>query len=368
MRVAIAKTMAEFSIDVYSNNLISALKTVRPDWEIIELMPRSFDRTSSSLSLRIQKYYERFWLYPRRVTQEIADVFHIIEPCDAHLVYWLKKSGIPTVVTCHDLINFYYQDNLKGSVKLPFISKNAWIYSVRGMKQCDRVIAVSAATAKDTHKILDIEPAKITVVPNAVEKVFRPLPKAQADRFRDRQKIAPETICMLNVGANHPRKNINVILQTLEFLKQKGKSAQFWKVGADFTEEQQQFIAKHNLEHDIRYLGKPNKSKLVEIYNAADLLIAPSIHEGFGITLLEAMACGTPVVTGNVSAMPEVVGDAGILINPTNVKEIIEAILRLGTDPIYYQAICEKSRIRAKVFSWENTAEQVAQIYEKSVA
>ncbi|MEA5573567.1 glycosyltransferase family 1 protein [Calothrix sp. UHCC 0171] len=359
--------MAEFSIDVYSNNLISALKTVRPDWEIIELAPRSFDRSSSSVSLRIQKYYERFWLYPRRTRKQEADIFHIIEPCDAHLVYWLKKAGKHTVVTCHDLINFFYRDNLQGSVELPIISRNAWIYSVKGMKQCDRIVAVSNATAKDTQKILNIDPARIIVIPNAVENIFQPLLKAKAESFRHQQGVTEETICLLNVGANHPRKNLDIILQTVEILKQKGLSIQFWKVGADFTIEQQKFIKACGLTSYIKYLGKPDKSKLVEIYNAADMLIAPSLYEGFGITLLEAMACGTPVITSNVSAMPEVVGDAGVLVNPTDAQEIAQVVFDLHQNPNYYQTIKEKSLMRVQSFTWENTAEKVAQLYEQLV-
>jgi glycosyltransferase involved in cell wall biosynthesis len=359
--------MAEFSIDVYSNNLISGLKAVRPNWEIIELAPRSFDRSSSSVALRIQKYYERFWLYPRRVRQQEADIFHIIEPCDAHLVYWLKKTGKPTVVTCHDLINFFYKDNLQGSVELPLISRNAWLYSVKGMKYCDRIIAVSSATAQDTSQILNLETERINVIPNAVEAIFQPLTQEQIESFRYKQGINKDTICLLNVGANHPRKNIATILKAVKILKQKGLLIKLWKAGADFTVEQKEFIKNNQLTNEIEYLGKPDKSTLVKLYNAADMLIAPSLHEGFGITLLEAMACGTPVITSNASAMPEVVGDAGILVNPKNPQEIADAVARLQKDPIYYQEIKEKSKVRAKSFSWEKTAEKVAEVYEKLI-
>ncbi|OWY65462.1 glycosyl transferase group 1 [cyanobacterium TDX16] len=365
MRVAIARTMAEFSIDVYTNGLISGLKAVRPDWEIIELAPRSFDRSSSSFSLRLRKYYERFWCYPRKVKQQTADIFHIIEPCDAHLVYWLKQTGQPAIVTCHDLINFFHRDNLKGSVQLPFISRSAWLYAVKGMKYADRVIAVSNATAKDTTRILDIEPARISVIPNAVEAIFRPLPKVEVESFRDRQEIRSETFCLLNIGVNHPRKNISTILQAVAILVQKGLPIQFWKVGADFTNEQKDFIQTHNLTQWIEYFGKPKKSTLIQLYNAADVLVAPSLHEGFGITILEAMACGTPVITSNVSAMPEVVGNAGILVNPSSAVEIADAVIHLYKDSVYYQEMVDKSLNRVKLFTWKKTAEQVAQVYEQ---
>ena len=367
MRIAIARTMAELSIDVYSNNLISALKVVRPNWEFIELAPRSFDRRSSSLTLRIQKYYERFWLYPRRVRQQEADIFHILEPCEAHLVYWLNKAGKRTVVTCHDLVNFFYRGNLKGSVKLPIVSRNAWIYSIKGMEKCDRIISVSAATVRDIHRILNVDPEIITIVPNAVETIFQPLPPERASSFRQQQDISSETICLLNVGSNHPRKNIDTILEAIAVLKQTDLPIQFWKAGADFTPSQKQYIETHHLNPYITYLGKPEKSELVEMYNAADILLAPSLYEGFGITLLEAMACGTPVITGSTSAMPEVVGDAGVLVNPNDAREIAQGVINLAQNSDLYQTLKAKSLVRVKSFTWENTAEQVARVYEQLI-
>ncbi|MBS3026829.1 MAG: glycosyltransferase family 4 protein [Dolichospermum sp. DET50] len=364
MRIAIARTMAEFSIDIYTNSLISGLKAVRPNWEIIELAPRSFNRGSSSWSLRVRKYYERFWKYPHTVQQKVADIYHIIEPCDAHLIYSLKKTGKPTVVTCHDLINFFYPNNLQGSVQLPLISRNAWLYSVKGMKYADHIIAVSTATAKDTTEILKINPSQITVIPNAVESIFKPLPPEQITSFRQQQGIAPATICLLNVGANHPRKNISIILQVIEILMRKGLSIQFWKVGADFTDDQKNFIDTSGISSCVKYLGNPDKLTLVQIYNAADILVAPSLYEGFGITILEAMACGTPVITSNVSAMPEVVGDAGVLVNPRDAKEIANAVINLYDNPSYYQEIKQKNLTRTKLFTWEKTADNVAEVYE----
>ena len=365
MRVLIVRTMPEFSIDIYSENLISGLKTVRPDWEIIELTPRPFKRTNSSFLYRVQKYYERFWRYPRMVSQQIkaADIFHIVEPCDGHIVYWLKEKGKPIVVTCHDLINFSYPENAQKNTQIPQLSNNAWRYSVKGMKYADGVITVSEATAKDTTRILNIDPTRIKTVPNGVEPIFRPLPREEIRSFRHQQRISATTTCILNVGSNHPRKNIGNILQALVILKEKDLPIQFWKVGADFTVEQKEFIKTHHLNSNIKYLGQPDKSTLCQIYNAADLLLAPSLYEGFGITLLEAMACGTPVITGNVSAMPEVVGDAGILVDPRNSEEIAGEILRFCHNSLNYNELIEKGLARAKLFTWENTAEEVAKVY-----
>ncbi|MBW4630301.1 MAG: glycosyltransferase family 4 protein [Brasilonema octagenarum HA4186-MV1] len=365
MRVVIARMMPEPSMDVYADNIISGLRSVRPNWEIVDLKPQPVDRKSRSLLLRVWKYYERFWRFPQQVQQQVADIFHIIDPSEAHITYWLKKKNKAVVVTCHDLVNFYSHDNLQGSVELPFLSRGMWIHAVKGMKYADHVVAVSSATAKDTTQIMDIEPARISVIPNAVEAAFQPLPKEQAKSLRQKYGISPETVCLLNVGSNHPRKNLSTILKVIETLQQRGLSIHLWKVGADFTDEQKIFIKTQGLENHISYLGKPDKSTLIQIYNAADMLIAPSLHEGFGITLLEAMACGIPVITSKVSAMPEVVGEAGVLVDPNDYQAIADAVCHLHNHPDYYQELVNKGLARAKLFTWEKAGEQIAEIYEK---
>ncbi|GAX44198.1 mannosyltransferase [Tolypothrix sp. NIES-4075] len=365
MRVVIARLISDFSMDVYADGIISGLRTVRPNWEIVDLKPHPIDRKSRSLFLRVWKYYERFWRFPQQVQQQVADIFHIIDPSEAHITYWLKNKNKTVVVTCHDLINFYSRDNLQGSVELPFISRGMWLHAVKGMKYADRIVAVSSMTAKDTTQILDIEPTRISVIPNAVEAGFQPLAKEQAEFFRQKYGISPETICLLNVGSNHPRKNLSTILKVVETLQQRGMSIHLLKVGADFTDEQKAFIQTQGLENYVSYLGKPDKSTLVQMYNAADMLIAPSLHEGFGITLIEAMACGIPVITSKVSAMPEVVGDAGVLVDPTDYQAIADAVCHLQNNPVYYQELVKKGLVRAKSFTWEKTAEQIAEIYEK---
>ncbi|MEM6403746.1 MAG: glycosyltransferase family 1 protein [Cyanobacteria bacterium P01_D01_bin.116] len=364
MRVAVVRTMPDFSMEVYANGVISGLRAVRPDWEIVDLKPQPIDRKSQSPILRLQKFYERFWRFPQLVQQQKADIYHILDHSEAHITYGLKKQSQPVVVTCHDLINFYYKDNLQGSVTLPFLSHNMWLHAVKGMKCADSVVTVSSMTAKDATKILDIEPTRISVIPNAVESIFKVLPEEEINQFRYKSGISLDTFCLLNVGSNHPRKNIDAILQVLNILKQRELSIHLWKAGADFNESQKQFISDCKLEENISYLGKPDKSTLLELYNAADILIAPSLHEGFGITLIEAMACGTPVITANVSAMPEVIGDAGILVEPNNYQLMADAVNNLQHNSVFRKQLIEKGLNRVKRFTWESTSEQIAQVYE----
>jgi glycosyltransferase involved in cell wall biosynthesis len=365
MRIAIARTMPEFSMDVYTEGLVSGLRAVRPDWEIIELFPDPIDRKSRSSWIRVKKYYERFWNFPRCVQQQDADIVHIVDAAEAHIVYRLRKTAKRTVVTCHDLINYFYSNNRVASVQLPLVSHQMWLYAIRGMRQADHVVAVSHATAKDTVQILNLEPLRVSVVPDAVDLAFQPLPEIEVQTIRQKYAIPSGILCLLNVGSDHSRKNLLNILQSLAILKQVGLRFVFWKVGSDFTVEQKDLIQNLQLQEIVRYLGKPDRATLVEIYNAADILLSPSLFEGFGMTLLEAMACGTPVITSNLSSMPEVVGDSGLLVDPNFPQAIADAVLQLDKDPNLYTTLIEKGLARIKFFTWQNTAEQVATIYEK---
>ena len=365
MRIAIVRRAAgaSFSMDVYADALVSGLKTVRPDWEIIELVPTISKNQNRSLLNGLNKYYQRYWKYPQELKRQEVDIFHVIDHSDGHLCYWLKNTGKPVVVTCHDLINFIQPENGRGQALIPAVSMSVWNFSVRGICKADSIITVSTHTARDVERILDVKFQELTVVPNAVEPIFHPISKTEVDDLRRQYGIPPETTCILNVGSNHPRKNVLTILKVVEALIAKGLPVHFFKTGEELKGELKTFIDHHNLNQNITYLGKPDKGTLVKIYNAADILLAPSLYEGFGMTILEAMACGTPAIASNVASLPEVAGDAAILVDPINIQEIVEAVCRLHNDPELRQSLIDKGLNRAKLFSWEKTAEQVAQIY-----
>ncbi|MEA5466113.1 glycosyltransferase family 4 protein [Leptothoe sp. PORK10 BA2] len=365
MRVVIARTMTEFSMDAYATGIVQGLRTVRPEWDIVDLKPHSVDRRSGSLRVRAHKAYERFWNFPKTIQRQQADIYHIIDPAEAHAVYRLRRrTHKKIVVTCHDLINFHHQYNLQGSVQLPLVSRRLWLWAVHGMKQADHIVSVSAATAQDTSDLLDIPADQITVTPNGIDPLFQPITPELSASIRQRHGMAANTLCLLNVGSNHPRKNILVILKAVNQLKQQGLPVCFWKVSADFTDEQRAYIRDHDLESSVVYLGQPASEELVQLYGAADILIAPSLQEGFGLTILEAMATGTPVITSNVSAMPEVAGDAAILVNPHQADAISSAVQTLYQDPDYRNSLIQKGLKRAEQFTWKATAEKVAQVYE----
>jgi glycosyltransferase involved in cell wall biosynthesis len=370
MRVAIVRRTpkASFSMDVYADGLVNGLKTVRPDWEFIQIVPEQHQEGNSLLS-GLNKYYQRYWNYPQYVKnkKQDVDIFHVIDHSDAHLAYWLKDTGKPVVVTCHDLVNFIQPENARGQARIATVSMAAWKWAVKGLCKADHIISVSNHTAKDVKQILDIKPERITIVPNAVEPRFHQLSPTEIAAFRQQHQIPPEKICLLNVGSNQPRKNVITVLKALKALKDKGVAIQLLRTGPDFSDELKTFIQTHNLSDCITDFGRPDNTTLTKIYNAADILVSPSLYEGFGMTLLEAMACGTPVITSNVTSLPEVAGDAGIVVNPTDVEAIVKAVCRLQNDDEYQKVLIDKGLERVKLFTWEATGEQVAQGYEKLI-
>ena len=373
MRVAILRRTptASVSMDVYTAGLMKGLSNVRPDWTVVDYYPQAkpADGLFSHIKIKgIQKYYERYWRYPARIDRLDADIFHIIDHSDGYLSPRLHRSQQANVVTCHDLINLVKPETFKGRAGFPLLSMTLWKRAIEGMRQADHIIAVSSHTKQDTVEHLDIAPQKITTIPNAVNRIFRALSPDEIQAARDHYNLSAETFCLLNVGSNNSRKNILTILRAVAELAGQNIPIHFWKAGADFNLAQKQFIQAHGLDQCVTYLGKPDEETLVQLYSAADCLMAPSLYEGFGLTILEAMACGTPVITANVSAMPEVAGDAAILVNPQSIDEIVQAVRNLYTDPGKRQELARSGLDRVQQFTWENTAEQVAQVYEKVLA
>ena len=368
LRVAIVRREKNvaLSMDVYADNLIAELKQIRPEWEIIEIAPEPWSDDLENLwhsGNPVKKYYERFWRHPRQVKQQTADIFHIIDHTNGHVAYWLRKLGKPVVMTCHDLVQYVYPEILRNQSRFPALSLAMWQYSVKGLNTADCVVTVSESTARDVTHWLKIPPRQVEVVANGVESVFQPLPDNIVRRWRS-QYSQPGEICLLNVGSTHQRKNIETILRVVEVLIARGLKVRLWKLGDDFTPEQQQQIRARQIEPYVSFLRQPDRDALIRFYNAADVLLAPSLYEGFGLTVLEAMACGTPTIVANASSLPEVVGNAGILVEPLDVEAIADAVIRLQ-DSAYRQKIVQQGLARVGQFTWKQAAINLATIYEQ---
>ncbi|MEO1339733.1 MAG: glycosyltransferase family 1 protein [Cyanobacteria bacterium J06635_13] len=359
-----------FSMDVYADNLIAGLRQVHPDWEIVEVAPQPWSDDLENLwhsGNPLKKYAERFYYHPRTVNKIDADIFHIIDHTNAHVAYGLKKLGKPVVVTCHDLVQYVYPEILKNQSRFPALSMAMWQYSVKGIKAADGAITISSNTAQDVTKYLKVNPEQVAVVLNGVDSNFKVLDLQITADWKQKYQQSPEEICLLNVGSNHQRKNIDTVLKVLEASVEEGLPVRLWRIGDGFTPKQQQFIDTHNLAQHITLIGKANQQELIQFYNAADILLAPSLYEGFGLTILEAMGCGTSVITSNVSSLPEVAGDAAVIVDPLDVDTMVKAIEQIHHNAAFRQDLIARGLIRVKEFSWQKTAAQTASFYQKVV-
>jgi glycosyltransferase involved in cell wall biosynthesis len=267
----------------------------------------------------------------------------------------------PAVITMHDLAFMLYPR---------FLTRESARYYGQvdvAARQADHIIAVSESTKRDTIRLLGVPETKITVISEAAHPLFEPLAEDTARAFvRTRYNLSSEFI--LFVGTIEPRKNLPTLLRAFHRLREHYKSEAVLAMAGHrgwLVEEVDRVIAELQLGGAVRFLGNVQNEDLVYLYNAARLFVLPSFYEGFGLPPLEAMACGTPVIVSNVSSLPEVVGDAGLLINPEDVEGLTVAMWRALTDEKLRHELREKGCRRAQTFSWERAARETLNVYRR---
>jgi O-antigen biosynthesis alpha-1,2-mannosyltransferase len=217
-------------------------------------------------------------------------------------------------------------------------------------ERSDLIIAVSAFTARQVEQLLDVEPARIRVIPHGARPA--PLPNSQFSR---------EPI-VLSVGAIQRRKNIVRLIGAFEHLAPGWKLLLAGSLGFD-SDAARERIEHSSRKQDIQVLGYVSDTQLEKLYQRASILAFPSLDEGFGMPILDAMARGVPVLTSNVSAMPEVAGDAALLVDPTDVDAIATGLCRLATDLELRDALIHAGIARAKEFTWEKSVKATWSVY-----
>lgn len=349
------------SMDVVAEALVRGLRSACPSLRVKVITPPRSLANASVLS-KVMKYAFKYFVYPILLLSKRGDIYHIVDHSYAHLAYILRLTGRPVVITCHDLVNFD-QDVPLQSMLSSILSLRVWHWTVRGLKRASHVVAVSGRSAQDVVRHLRVPTERVTVVHNGIDGVFRPLPPEKAVAFRRHHSVGETEYCLLHVGGSRPRKNVITVLRALRHLREQGHPFRFWKVGKDLSPEQAAYVREHHLEDSVTYLGSLSEQDLVLAYNAADVFVFPSLLEGFGLPVLEAMACGTPVITSNTSSLPEVAGDAAILVEPTDEEAIAEAAIRLCTETGFRAAQVQRGLQRAHCFTWGRAARRVADVY-----
>ena len=304
---------------------------------------------------------ERLRIVPK-LRESKLDVFHSLHQFTPP--YQIQNCR--SLVTVHDLIyGLFPEIYLKGKIQ-------QWVYFARisAIKKASKIIANSENTKKDVMRLLGIPENKIEVIYLGVTESFHPIKNSPlVGNIMRKYGINKEYI--LHVGGVSATKNINRLLLAFKQLITMCKKDLALVVVGNFSftpDYQRAFRAKLeelSLQKKVILPGHVPEKDLILLYNGASLFVYPSLYEGFGLPPLEAMACGCPVVVSLNASLPEVIGDAGLYINPLDIDEIASVQQKLITDEELRNRLVEKGLQRAKLFSWERTAKQTLSVYEE---
>jgi glycosyltransferase involved in cell wall biosynthesis len=264
-----------------------------------------------------------------------------------------------SVITIHDLTFLHYPQFVTVESRRYYNRQIEW-----AARRAGHILADSHATKSDLVSMLDVPPEKVTVVHLAADAAFRPLEETQTAPVISGYGLEPGYL--LCVGTLEPRKNLVGLFQAYRsLLDAKVTAAPLALVGGKgwLYDEIFECVEALRLTEHVRFLHDVIDADLPALYNAASLLTTPSFYEGFGLPALEAMACGTPVVVSNRSSLPEIVGEAGILVDPDDLDSIAQALARVLTDGVLRTQMREQGLARAAQFSWERAAQETLAVY-----
>ena len=266
------------------------------------------------------------------------------------------------VATCYDLEPLRHPDLFSRKIVLFYRLLS------RRLRSVDRVITISENTARDVHELLGIPRERITPVYLGVDPAFSPASADEQRRVRSNHRL-PERF-VLYLGNTMPHKNVERLVEAISMVRRSHPDVALIVGGAPDKHRSsvERAVAQHRLGDAVRFLGKVPEDDLPGLLSSAAMFAFPSLYEGFGLPVLEAMACGTPVVTSNRSSLPEVVGDAAVMVEPTDVSALAAAMCWLLDDERHAARLGALGMARARQFTWRRCAEAHLQVYREVLA
>ncbi len=345
----------------YTEGLVSGidkLDNISND-EYLLLVPNEIDLKRKDIKFKIVN------VSVVTLQQHILMPFYLlgIKPDIYHYPHFDLPFGlnIPSVITIYDLKyikipGLFYRKAKFKSWLMKTIMRNS-------LRQVRKVITLSKSSKEDIVNIFNVAPDKIEVIYAACDPSYKVISSPLDFVLKKYQIQLP---FLLFVGEIRPHKNLVNLIKVFKNIKYKNYALVI--VGKTYRNYREPFtlVAKLGLDNRVRFLGYVPKMDLVSIYNAATLFILPSLYEGFGLPVLEAMACGTPVVTSNISSLPEITGDAAILIDPYDKDSIIDSIESILDSPSLRQTLRERGLKRVQDFSWSMVAEKTIKLYKEA--
>jgi glycosyltransferase involved in cell wall biosynthesis len=274
------------------------------------------------------------------------------------VVPWCPSKRI--LLTVHDVCADVHPEYFPPSVRV----RVRWLLS-RGIRRATRIVVPTAATKRELLEYYPMAEEKVRIIPYGVEQSFADRPSEPPDGAAE---SLPASDFVLYVGRFHGRKNLERLLEAFALFKtRRGTDARLVLVGRDFWNKQKVMdrITQLRLEKDVLCPGHLTDASLEALYRRAKVFLFPSLHEGFGFPPLEAMARGLPVLAGRVSAMPEVLGDAALLVDPYDPEQMAVGLEQLLSDTSLREELIRKGRERAKLYTWERTARETLDLYRE---
>jgi len=352
-------------IATYTSNLIQDHRNENENYDVFLInYENNFPREAgqnvivmpyNSFFKKISKSYLWYLTLPFRIRKyKDFDLIH----CLAQYPLVIPFNRPRYIITVHDLIQLLSPKEVPlGSYLI------RRIFLPHTLKQADCIITDANSTKRDIIELFNIPDTKIEVIPLAADEKFYPRDDEHIRTIRSRYGLVNPFI--LYVGSMEPRKNIPSLIRAFLSIKQKGYPHDLVIAGKKSGKYKSIYnlIDSLNLSREVKLLGYVPDDDLPGLYSAAEVFVYPSFYEGFGLPPLEAMSCGCPVIAANTSSLPEVVGDAGILVNPRSVSEISNAISNVLEDRVLREKLKNRGLIRAQTFCWEKCITSTNRLY-----
>jgi glycosyltransferase involved in cell wall biosynthesis len=366
MRVAIdARKLHDFGIGTYIRNLLRQLARIDHDTEYILLCGEADVGVAAQLGPNFRAVLEPSPNYSIREQIHVPWVLRRERPDLYHAPHYVLPAAVScsSVVTIHDCIHLMFPQYLPNRLAYAYARAQMWIAAHRS----DCILTVSDASKRDILHLFNIPAEKIVVVYNAIDAHFSLTPPAEAvARVRERYQLNHRFV--LYVGNIKPHKNLVRLIEAFDELRAGDlEDVKLLIIGDEISKlpALRRAVHRHKLHKHVRFLGYVPDDQLAVLYRLAAVFVFPSLYEGFGLPPLEAMASGTPVVTSNVSSLPEVVGDAAVLVDPHDVDSIVAGLRSVLTDPVRAEEMRRKGLERAREFSWERSVAKTLEVYKR---
>jgi len=370
MRIAIdARKWRDYGIGTYVRNVVRHLARLDRESTYFLLCDRADEATLRDLAENFVPVVENSAGYslaehvsiPRKLRRLGVDLFH-----SPHYVLPLL-GRTPSVVTIHDCIHLLFPQYLPNR----FAHRYARFMMRKAIEKSVLVFTVSEASRRDILRFFPhADPDRVLVVPNAIDPSLREAPgEEEMDRVRERYQVRGRFV--LYAGNIKPHKNLERLIEAFGRLRRRSgfEDVKLLIIGEEISRygSLRRSVEATGVRQDVRFFGFVPDRTLSCLYRLASVFAFPSLYEGFGLPPLEAMACGTPVVTSNVSSLPEVVGDAALLVDPYDVEALADALARVLSDEALRTELVGRGRARVERFSWERSVAAIHDGYMRAL-